>query len=73
MNKNHIFILAIALTICLIAMAGCTSASNAPAQPQVKTSAQLSDRIVQRYSRQARSSQRGFTGIPGIRMPVNRS
>ena len=36
MNKNHIFILAIALTICFIAMAGCTSAPSSPAQPQVK-------------------------------------
>ncbi|MEI7649077.1 MAG: alpha/beta hydrolase, partial [Methanomicrobiales archaeon] len=36
MNKNHIFILAIALTICFIAMAGCTSPPGTPAQPQVK-------------------------------------
>ena len=35
MNKNHIFILTIALTICLIVMTGCTSTSSAPAQPQV--------------------------------------
>jgi hypothetical protein len=30
--------------------------------------AQLSGRIVQRNSRKARSGQRGFTGIPGIRI-----
>ena len=36
MNKNHIFILAIALTLCLIAMAGCTSAPATPAQPPAK-------------------------------------
>ncbi len=35
MNKNHFFILTIALTICFIAMAGCTSTSNTPSQPQV--------------------------------------
>ncbi|MCX6696893.1 MAG: alpha/beta hydrolase [Methanoregula sp.] len=36
MKKTHIFIFAIALTICFIATAGCTNASNTPAQSQVQ-------------------------------------
>jgi pimeloyl-ACP methyl ester carboxylesterase len=36
MNKNHIFILTVALTLCFITMAGCTSAPATPAQPQAK-------------------------------------